>query len=123
MGTFSGLAVFIACLGLFALASWTAEKRTREIGVRKVLGAGTGRIAMLVMRDLLVLVLVASVIAVPLAWTGVARWLQQFAFRTPLDPLVFAGALLLVFAVATLTVGFRALQAARTDPVRALRHE
>ena len=123
VGTFSGLAVFIACLGLFALASWTAEKRTREIGVRKVLGAGTGRIAMLVMRDLLVLVLVASVIAVPLAWTGVARWLQQFAFRTPLDPLVFAGALLLVFAVATITVGFRALQAARTDPVRALRHE
>ena len=84
-----------------------------RIGVRKVLGAGTGRIAMLVMRDLLVLVLVASVIAVPLAWTGVARWLQQFAFRTPLDPLVFAGALLLVFAVATITVG--PAPAGRTD--------
>ena len=123
VGLFSLLAVFIACLGLFALASWTAEKRTREIGIRKVMGAGTGQIAFLVTRDFLLLVIIGAVVALPVAWVGVGRWLENFAFRTAIEPLVFAGAVLVVLFIATLTVSFRAIWAARTDPVRALRHE
>ena len=123
IGIFSLLAVFIACLGLFALASWTAEKRTREIGIRKVMGADTMRITYLVTRDFLLLVFVGALVAVPLAWFGVGRWLENFAFRTAIEPLVFIGAALVVLLIATFTVSFRAIRAAQTDPVRALRHE
>lgn len=123
VGIFSLLAVFIACLGLFALASWTAEKRTREIGIRKVMGADTVRITWTVTRDFLVLVLIGGVLAMPVAWIGVGRWLQNFAFRTTIDPFVFLGAAFVVLLIATFTVSFRAVRAARTDPVRALRHE
>jgi putative ABC transport system permease protein len=123
VGLFSLLAVFIACLGLFALASWTAEKRTREIGIRKVMGADTLRITWVVTRDFLLLVLVGAVVAVPLAWFGVGRWLENFAFRTTIEPLVFLGAGMVVLLIAAVTVSFRAIRAAQTDPVRALRHE
>ncbi len=123
VGIFSLLAIFIACLGLFALASWTAEKRTREIGIRKVMGADTLRIAYLVTRDFLVLVGVAALLAVPLAWYGVGRWLENFAFRTAIEPLVFIAAALVVLLIATFTVSFRAVSAAQLDPVKALRHE
>lgn len=123
IGIFSLLAVFIACLGLFALASWTAEKRTREIGIRKVMGADTLRITYLVTRDFLWLVFVGALVAMPLAWFGVGRWLENFAFRTAIEPLVFIGAGLVVLMIAIFTVSFRAVRAAQTDPVRALRHE
>lgn len=123
VGIFSLLAVFIACLGLFALASWTAEKRTREIGIRKVMGADTLRITTLVTRDFLLLVFIGAVVAIPLAWLGVGRWLENFAFRTAIEPLVFVLAALVVLLIATVTVSFRAIRAAQTDPVRALRHE
>ena len=123
VGIFSLLAVFIACLGLFALASWTAEKRTREIGIRKVMGADTWRITWVVTRDFLLLVLIGALVAVPLAWFGVGRWLENFAFRTAIEPLVFVLAALVVLLIATVTVSFRAIRAAQTDPVRALRHE
>ena len=123
IGIFSLLAVFIACLGLFALASWTAEKRTREIGIRKVMGADTVRITYLVTRDFLLLVFLGALVAFPLAWFGVGRWLENFAFRTAMEPLVFVLAALVVLMIATFTVSFRAVRAAQTDPVRALRHE
>ncbi len=123
IGIFSLLAVFIACLGLFALASWTAEKRTREIGIRKVMGADTMWIAYLVTRDFLLLVLLGALLAMPLAWFGVGRWLENFAFRTTIEPLVFALASLVVLAIAVVTVSFRAIRAAQLDPVKALRHE
>ena len=123
VGLFSLLAVFIACLGLFALASWTAEKRTREIGIRKVMGADALRITWVVTRDFLFLVLIGALAAVPLAWFGVGRWLENFAFRTHIEPLVFVGAGLVVLLIATFTVSFRAIRAAQTDPVKALRHE
>ena len=123
VGIFSLLAVFIACLGLFALASWTAEKRTREIGIRKVMGADTLRITWVVTRDFLFLVLIGTLVAVPLAWFGVGRWLENFAFRTAIEPLVFVLAALVVLLIATVTVSFRAIRAAQTDPVKALRHE
>lgn len=120
VGIFSLLAVFIACLGLFALASWTAEKRTREIGIRKVMGADTLRITWVVTRDFLLLVQVGALVAVPLAWFGVGRWLENFAFRTHIEPLVFLGAGMIVLLIAAFTVSFRAIRAAQTDPVRAL---
>ncbi len=123
IGVFSLLAVFIACLGLFALASWTAEKRTREIGIRKVMGADTLRITWVVTRDFLLLVGIGALLAIPLAWLGVNRWLENFAFRTAIEPLVFVLAALVVLLIATLTVSFRAISAASTDPVKALRHE
>lgn len=123
VGIFSLLAVFIACLGLFALASWTAEKRTREIGIRKVMGADIPAITYLVTRDFLLLVLIGAVLAIPLAWLGVGRWLENFAFRTAIEPLVFVLAAMVVLMIATLTVSFRAITAASTDPVKALRHE
>ncbi len=123
VGIFSLLAVFIACLGLFALASWTAEKRTREIGIRKVMGADIPAITYLVTRDFLLLVLIGAVLAIPLAWLGVGRWLENFAFRTAIEPLVFVLAALVVLIIATVTVSFRAITAASTDPVKALRHE
>ncbi len=123
IGLFSLLAVFIACLGLFALASWTAEKRTREIGIRKVMGADTLQVTYLVTRDFLLLVLVGALVAMPLAWFGVGRWLENFAFRTAIEPLVFVLASLVVLLIASFTVSFRAIRAAQTDPVRALRHE
>ncbi|MCB0764337.1 MAG: ABC transporter permease, partial [Flavobacteriales bacterium] len=113
IGIFSLLAVFIACLGLFALASWTAEKRTREIGIRKVMGADPIRITYLVTRDFLLLVLIGAVLAIPLAWLGVGRWLENFAFRTAIEPLVFIGAVLVVLLIATFTVSFRAISAAQ----------
>ncbi len=117
VGIFSLLAVFIAYLGLFALASWTAEKRTREIGIRKVMGADTVRITWVVTRDFLFLVLIGALVAVPLAWFGVGRWLENFAFRTAIEPLVFVGAGLVVLPVLTLPAGFRAIQVAQTDAV------
>jgi putative ABC transport system permease protein len=123
VGIFSMLAVFIACLGLFALASWTAEKRTREIGIRKVMGADPARITILVTRDFLLLVGLGALLAVPLAWFGVGRWLENFAFRTAMEPLVFIVAALVVLLIAAFTVSFRAVSAARLDPVKALRHE
>jgi putative ABC transport system permease protein len=123
IGIFSLLAVFIACIGLFALASWTAEKRTREIGVRKVMGADTLRITYLITRDFLLLVLIGAVLAIPLAWFGVGRWLENFAFRTAIEPLVFVGAVILLLLIAAFTVSFRAVRAAQLDPVKALRHE
>jgi putative ABC transport system permease protein len=123
IGLFSLLAVFIASLGLFALASWTAEKRTREIGIRKVMGADPLRITVLVTRDFLLLVLIGAVLAMPLAWFGVGRWLENFAFRTAMEPMVFVLAALVVLLIATLTVSFRAVRAAQLDPVKALRQE
>jgi putative ABC transport system permease protein len=87
------------------------------------MGADTLRITWVVTRDFLLLVLVGAVVAVPLAWFGVGRWLENFAFRTTIEPLVFLGAGMVVLLIAAVTVSFRAIRAAQTDPVRALRHE
>ncbi|MBL8999388.1 MAG: hypothetical protein JNL44_19205, partial [Gemmatimonadetes bacterium] len=109
VGLFAALALFIACLGLFALASWAAAKRTREIGIRKVLGATAARITLLVTRDFLLLVGLGTLLALPLAWYGAHRWLEGFAFRTALGPLVFVASALAVLTVAALTVSARAI--------------
>jgi putative ABC transport system permease protein len=120
---FAGIALFVSCLGLFGLAAYTAQVRTREIGIRKVLGASVGSIVGLLSRDFLVLVGVAIVIASPLAWLYMRSWLQDFAYRMTIDWWVFllAGAAAIVLAL--LTIGWQSVRAAMTDPVKSLRSQ
>jgi putative ABC transport system permease protein len=123
LGAFGALGLAIACLGLFGLVAYAAQSRRREIGVRKVLGAGVGRITWLLLRDFALLALVAALIALPLAWWASGRWLSTFAYHTDLDPLVFVLAALAVAVVALATVAAHALRAATADPTAALRAE
>ncbi|MBN2345545.1 MAG: ABC transporter permease, partial [Candidatus Aminicenantes bacterium] len=120
---FSVLAVLIGCLGLFGLASFSAARRTKEIGVRKVLGATVHEVTALLIRDYILLVGLANLIAWPAAYYLMRRWLQDFAYRAPLGVLPFALAGLLGMAIALLTVGGQALRAARANPVDSLRYE
>ena len=121
--SFSLLAILIACLGLFGLAAYAAEQRTREIGIRKVLGATVSGIIALLSKDFLLLVLVSAVLAFPIAWLAMHRWLQDFAYRIDIGWEVFVLAGLLSVGIALLTVVFQALKAALTNPVRSLRSE
>lgn len=120
---FAGFAIFTACLGLFGLASFTAEQRTKEIGIRKVLGATAANVTLLISKDFVKLVLAANLVAWPAAWFIMQQWLQDFAYR--IDPgwwsFVLAGGLALLIAL--LTVSTQALKAAFTNPVEALRYE
>ncbi len=120
---FAGLAVFIACLGLLGLAAYTAERRTKEIGIRKTLGASAGQIIVMLNREFALLVGIATLIAWPLAWYGMNRWLETFAYRTALslDLFLIAGVLALLIALAVVTT--QALRAVSVHPVKALRHE
>ncbi|GAB4410529.1 MAG: ABC transporter permease [Bacteroidia bacterium] len=120
---FAVLAIFIACLGLFALASFTAEQRTKEIGIRKVLGASVQQITRLLTGDYLRLILLASLLAWPVAWLGLQRWLGQFAYRIDMPWWVFGLATLAVLGIALGTVLYQSLRASYTDPVHALRDE
>jgi putative ABC transport system permease protein len=115
------IAVLVACLGLLGLAAFSAQQRTKEIGVRKVLGASVRSVVGLLARDFALLVAVGFVVGAPIAYLALDRWLDGFAYRTTLSPTVFilAGAATLAFAV--LTVGTQALRAARVDPVESLR--
>lgn len=122
-GLFSGLAILIACLGLFGLSSLTAIQRTKEIGVRKVLGASIRSILALVGKDYLLLMGVAILLATPLTWWIMNNWLQEFANRISLAWWIFALPSLLVILVALITVSIHTLQAARTNPATALRYE
>ena len=121
--TFAALAILIACLGLFGLATFTAEQRTKEIGVRKVLGASVGSIVTLLSKDFLKLVIIAIVIASPLAWYVMHRWLQDFAYKIDIAWWVFAGAGALAVGIALLTVSFQSVKAALMNPVKSLRSE
>jgi putative ABC transport system permease protein len=120
---FAFLAIFISCLGLLGLAIFTAGQRTREIGVRKVLGANVPGIVTLLSKDFLGLVLIAIVIASPLAWYIMYRWLQDFAYRTPISWWIFVVAGLSAVLIAFLTVSFQAIRSARANPVKSLRSE
>lgn len=120
---FSGLAIFIACLGLFGLASFTAAKRTKEIGVRKVLGSSVQSILILISKDLLKPVLLATVIAMPIGYYCMNKWLQSFAYKTPLHWWIFVLAAFITFIIAVFTISFQSLKAAMMNPVRSLRSE
>jgi putative ABC transport system permease protein len=121
--TFAVFAIFIACLGLFGLVTYAAEQRTKEIGIRKVLGANVGGIVTMISKDFLKLVLIAALIAFPIAWWTMNKWLQSFAFRTNISWWIFLLAGLLTVIIALLTVCFQAIKAAVANPVKSLRSE
>ena len=117
------LTILISCLGLFGLAAFTAEQRTKEIGVRKVLGASVVSIVTLLSKDFLKLVLIAIVLASPIAWYAMTKWLQDFAYKIDIEWWVFALAGLLAVSIALLTVSFQSVKAALMNPVNSLRSE
>ncbi len=121
--TFSVLAIMIACLGLLGLATYTAEQRTKEIGIRKVLGADVSTIVGLLSKDFVKLVLVAILVATPAAWYGMNKWLEGFAYQVPIHWWVFLVAGSLAVIIALITISFQAIKAALMDPVKSLRSE
>ncbi|MCE6989949.1 ABC transporter permease [Dyadobacter sp. CY323] len=123
LGVFAGLTIFVACMGLFGLAIFTAEQRNKEIGVRKVLGASVAGIVALLSKDFLKLVAIAMVLAVPAAWYMMDKWLQDFEYRIRISWWMFAFAGLLSVAVALFTVSFQSIKAALINPVKSLRSE
>jgi putative ABC transport system permease protein len=121
--TFTILAIFIACLGLFGLAAFTAQQRVKEIGIRKVLGATVTSIAVMLSKDFVKLVLIAICIATPIAWYAMNKWLEGFAYRISFQWWMFAVAVVVAVTIALLTVGLQALKAAIANPVKSLRTE
>ena len=121
--TFASLAIFIACLGLLGLVSYTTQARTREIGVRKVLGASTTRITMMLVRGYTILVLVATVISWPVAYMFADRWLEEFAYRITIGPYFFIFGGVVILLIVWFTVAFHAIRAAFMNPTTALRYE
>ena len=117
------LAILLACLGLFGLAAFTTVQRTKEIGIRRVLGANITSITMLVARNFLVMIGIAILIAIPLAWYAGNRWLQDFAFRIPVQGWVFIAASVATILIALVTVGFHSVRSALMNPVKSLRTE
>jgi putative ABC transport system permease protein len=120
---FAGLTIFISCLGLFGLASFTAENKIREIGIRKVLGASVLGITQLLSRDFLKLVTISFLIAAPVAWYVMNSWLQSYNYRVQITWWVFAMTFLLSIAIALLTISFQSIKAAMTNPAKSLRAE
>jgi ABC-type antimicrobial peptide transport system permease subunit len=120
---FACLAIVISCLGLFGLAAYTAERRTREIGIRKVLGATVPRITRLLSKDFLQLVFISALVAFPVSWYAMHTWLQNYAYRITINWWVFIVAGLLAIIIALLTISFQAIKAALTSPVKNLRTE
>jgi ABC-type antimicrobial peptide transport system permease subunit len=120
---FAGLTIFISCLGLFGLATYMAENRIKEIGVRKVLGASIAGIAALLSKDFLKLVIISFVLAAPIAWWAMHSWLQDYSFRVKIEWWVFALAGLLSILIAIITVSYQAIKAAIANPVKSLRTE
>lgn len=120
---FAIISIFIACLGLFALASLTCEQRTKEIGIRKVLGASTTHIVWLVSNQFTRLVLIAFIIAVPISWYAIHRWLENFAYQTEVKPGIFLLAGVLAILITLLTISFHTLRLAIINPAKSLRYE
>jgi len=120
---FAALAIIISCLGLFGLAAYTAERRTKEIGVRKVLGASVSTIAALLSKDFLQLVLISCIVAFPVAWWAMHNWLQSYSYRINIDPWVFVIAGMAAMLIAVVTISFQSIKAAVANPVKSLRTE
>lgn len=120
---FASIAIFIGCLGLFGLVSFMAAQRIKEIGVRKVLGAGVSDILLLFGKEFMQLVMIAFVMAAPIAYFAMSGWLQDFAYKITIGPGVFVTAITLALLIAAVTVGYRAFKAAAANPVDALKYE
>jgi putative ABC transport system permease protein len=121
--SFSFLAIFIGCLGLFGMASFTAERRTKEIGIRKVLGASITGIVRLLSKEFLILVAIANVVAWPIAYFGMKKWLQNFAYRMDLSLMIFVLSGALALFITLLSVSYQAIKAALANPVNSIRYE
>ncbi|MFN7118570.1 MAG: ABC transporter permease, partial [Saprospiraceae bacterium] len=121
--SFSVLAILISCLGLFGLAAFTAEQRTKEIGIHKVLGTSVLDIVNLLSKDFIKLVIIAAVIAFPLAWWGMSRWLQDFAYRITIEWWMFVLVGGAALTIALLTVSLQAVRAAVANPVESIKNE
>jgi putative ABC transport system permease protein len=117
------LTIFVACLGLFGLATFTANQRTKEIGIRKVLGASEVGIVQLLVKDFIKLIVIALVIASPIAWSLMNKWLSDFAYRIEIQWWVFLLAGFVAVFIAIMTVSWQALRAAMANPVKSLREE
>jgi len=120
---FVAIAIFIACLGLFGLAAFTAGRRTKEIGIRKVFGARDRDVVLLLLWQFSLPILIANLIAWPIAWYYLHDWLNGFAYRINLNPLYFVGVGMVALAIAWLTILGHALRVARANPIYALRYE
>ena len=120
---FAGLAIIIACLGLFALTAFTAEQRTKEIGIRKVMGASVTSIMLLLSKEFGKLIIIAFLIAVPASWFGIGKWLDSYTYRAEIGAFIYLMAGVLAFLIAWLTMGYQSFRAATSDPVRSLRSE
>jgi ABC-type antimicrobial peptide transport system permease subunit len=122
-GLFATLAIFISCLGLFGLAAYVAEQRTKEIGIRKVLGASVQQIWALLSKDFIVLVLISCVIAAPVSFYFLQGWLLKYNYRISIGTGVFIAGGLLALLITIVTISFQAIKAARANPVKSLRTE
>jgi ABC-type antimicrobial peptide transport system permease subunit len=120
---FAGLAILISCLGLFGLATFNAEARTKEIGIRKVLGASVSNVMFMLSKDFFRLLIISVVIAFPLAWWAMNSWLNQFAYKINIGATVFIVAFVAILLITLVTVGYQAIKAALANPVTSLRTE
>jgi putative ABC transport system permease protein len=123
LSIFTGMAIFVGCMGLFGLAAFTAEQRTKEIGIRKVLGASVMGIVTMLSKTFLKPVLIASLIAFPIAWWAMNTWLQDFEYRVSITWRVFGIAALVALLIALVTVSFQTIKAAISNPIKSLRTE
>ncbi len=122
-GIFTLLAVFTCCLGLFGLAAYLAEQRTKEIGIRKVLGASISEVFLLLTRDFIVLVIISCTLASPIAFYFLQNWLQQYYYRIDIGPGIFIASAILAIVIALITISFQSVKAAIANPVKSLRSE
>jgi hypothetical protein len=122
-GIFAAFAVFISCLGLFGLAAYVAEQRTKEIGIRKVLGATVPGIFLMLTKDFIVLVVISCVIASPIAFYFLQNWLQQYTYRISISPLVFIASAVAAIVITGITISFQAIKAAMMNPSKSLKAE
>ena len=120
---FSCLSIFIGCLGIFGLISFTTSQRTKEIGIRKILGASVKSISVLLTRDFIKLVLLANIFSWPIAYYFILRWLETFSYRISVSWWIFAAATCIALLIAIVTISFQAINAARANPVNSLRPE
>ena len=123
LATFTGLAILIACLGLFALSAFATEQRTKEIGIRKALGASVSNIVMLLSKEFSLLVIIAFIISLPMAWYGISVWLRNFEFKDDPGVAIYIAAGLMALIVAWLTIIFQSVKAALANPANSLRDE
>ena len=123
LAVFAGLTIFIACLGLFGLTIFTAEQRTREIGIRKVLGSSVTGIVQLLSKEFVMLVGIAFVLAVPVGWWAMNKWLEGFAYRIDISWMIFAKAAGIALLITIVTMSFQSVKAALANPVQSLRSE